>query len=186
MHGSLQITEFYSVASHPSNGLLLAGGTQDNGTLVFQGNLGWSLITGGDGGDTVFDPSPQNRILYAEVEWFFLGATTSFSSSAARPAAAWLAPAASIGASPDRSSRAWAWTRRTPSTIWLTAEHLFRTDNRAETWTTASPSVGTTSVAGSIRPRAERARPRNISPPSPSHRPLRRRSTPARSTATSG
>ena len=66
MHGSLSITEFYSVSSHPSNGLLLAGGTQDNGTLVFQGNLGWSLITGGDGGDTVLrsepaEPDPVRR-----------------------------------------------------------------------------------------------------------------------------
>jgi photosystem II stability/assembly factor-like uncharacterized protein len=28
------------------------------------------------------------------------------------------------------------------STIWLTAEHLFRTDTRGDNWTTASPSVG--------------------------------------------
>ncbi len=142
MHGSLQITEFYSVSSHPSNGLLLAGGTQDNGTLIFQGNLGWSLITGGDGGDTVFDPSPQNRILYAEVEWFFVGANNVFqffrcqtggcmarSSGIDRRVAGPFIPR--MGMDPSN-----------PSTIWLTAEHLFRTDNRAETWTTASPSVG--------------------------------------------
>jgi photosystem II stability/assembly factor-like uncharacterized protein len=142
IHGSLQITEFYSVSSHPSNGLLIAGGTQDNGTVIFQGNLGWSLITGGDGGDTVFDPNPQNRILYAEVEWFFAGENNVFqffrcqtggcltrSTGINRSVAGPFIPR--MGMDPSN-----------PSTIWLTAEHLFRTDNRGDNWTTASPSVG--------------------------------------------
>ncbi len=141
IHGSLGITEFYSVSSHPTNGLLLAGGTQDNGTLVFQGNLGWSLITGGDGGDTVFDPAPQNRILYAEVEWFFSGTNNVFqffrcqtggcvtrSTGIDRSVAGPFIPR--IVMDPSNSA-----------TLWLTAAHLFRTDNRAENWTTASPSV---------------------------------------------
>ena len=144
LHGSLQITEFYSVAAHPTNGLLIAGGTQDNGTVIFQGNLGWSLITGGDGGDTVFDPNPQSRILYAEVEWFFTaggnnvfqffrcqsGGCLSRSTGIDRRVAGPFIPRVVM----DPSN---------PATLWLTAEHLFRTDNRAETWTTASPSVGT-------------------------------------------
>jgi photosystem II stability/assembly factor-like uncharacterized protein len=143
MHGTLQITEFYSVSSHPSNGLLIAGGTQDNGTVIFQGNLGWSLITGGDGGDTVFDPNPQNRILYAEVEWFFVGTNNVFqffrcqtggcltrSTGINRSVAGPFIPR--MGMDPSN-----------PSTIWLSAEHLFRTDNRGDNWTTASPSVGT-------------------------------------------
>jgi hypothetical protein len=67
LHQALPITEFYSVSAHPTNPLLMAGGTQDNGTLVYQGNLGWSLITGGDGGDTVWDPDPQAIRVYAEV-----------------------------------------------------------------------------------------------------------------------
>jgi photosystem II stability/assembly factor-like uncharacterized protein len=142
LHGSLQITEFYSVAAHPTNGLLIAGGTQDNGTVIFQGNLGWSLITGGDGGDTVFDPNPQSRVLYAEVEWYFVGTNNVFqffrcqsggclsrSSGIDRRVAGPFIPRVAM----DPSN---------PATLWLTAEHLFRTDNRAETWTTASPSVG--------------------------------------------
>ncbi len=112
MHGSLQITEFYSVSSHPSNGLLLAGGTQDNGTLIFQGNLGWSLITGG----TAATPSSTRARRIGSCTRKSSGSSSAptmcFNSSAARPAAAWLAPAASIAASPGRSSRAWGWTRR--------------------------------------------------------------------------
>jgi photosystem II stability/assembly factor-like uncharacterized protein len=142
LHGSLQITEFYSVSSHPSNGLLLAGGTQDNGTVVFQGNLGWSEITGGDGGDTVWDPNPQNKILYAEVEWFFepdgnnvyqffrcqTGGCVTRSAGIDRTVAGPFIPR--IVMDPSNAS-----------TLWLTAAHLFRTDNRGDNWTTASPSV---------------------------------------------
>lgn len=143
MHGTLSITEFYSVSSHPSNGLLLAGGTQDNGTLVFQGNLGWSLITGGDGGDTVFDPSPQNRILYAEVEWFFTGGGQNvFQFFRCQPTGC-LTRSTGINRNVDGPFiPRMGMDPSNPSTIWLTAEHLFRTDNRGENWTTASPSVG--------------------------------------------
>ncbi|HYN06438.1 MAG TPA: hypothetical protein VES67_03515 [Vicinamibacterales bacterium] len=143
MHGSLSITEFYSVSSHPSNGLLLAGGTQDNGTLVFQGNLGWSLVTGGDGGDTVFDPSPQNRILYAEVEWFFTAnGANVFQFFRCQPTGC-LSRSTGINRTVDGPFiPRMGMDPSNPSTIWLTAEHLFRTDNRAENWTTASPSVG--------------------------------------------
>ena len=49
----------------------MAGGTQDNGTVQFQGSLGWYELVGGDGGDVVFDPNPQAIVLYAEVEWYF-------------------------------------------------------------------------------------------------------------------
>ena len=142
IHGSLQITEFYSVSSHPSNGLLIAGGTQDNGTVIFQGNLGWSMIVGGDGGDTIFDPNPQNRILYAEVEWYFVGENNVFQFVRCQTGGC-LTRSTGI----DRSVAGPFIPRMgmdpaNPSTIWLTAEHLFRTDNRGDTWTTASPSVG--------------------------------------------
>jgi photosystem II stability/assembly factor-like uncharacterized protein len=144
LHTALPITEFYSVSSHPTNGLLLAGGTQDNGTLVFQGNLGWSLIVGGDGGDTVWDPNPQNKILYAEVEWFFqpngnnvfqffrcqTGGCLTRSAGIDRTVAGPFIPR--IAMDPSDSS-----------TLWLTAARLFRTDNRGDNWTAASPSITT-------------------------------------------
>jgi photosystem II stability/assembly factor-like uncharacterized protein len=142
MHGTLQITEFYSVSAHPSNGLLIAGGTQDNGTVIFQGNLGWSLITGGDGGDTVFDPNPQNRILYAEVEWFFAGTNNVFQFFRCQTGGC-LTRSTGINRSvAGPFIPRMAMDPSNASTIWLTAEHLFRTDTRGDNWTTASPSVG--------------------------------------------
>ena len=143
LHGVLpSITEFYSIASHPNRPLLLAGGTQDNGTATLQGALGWSLITGGDGGDVVFDPNPANTILYAEVEWYFTaggqnvfdlfrcqsGGCRARSDGLDKSLAGPFIPRIVM----DPSSA---------STLYLTAEKIFRTDNRGDTWTAASPSV---------------------------------------------
>ena len=141
LHMALPITEFYSVAAHPSNGLILAGGTQDNGTAMFQGALGWAMVVGGDGGDTVFDPDPQSNILYAEVEWYFSGGGNVFDFFRCQSSGC-LTKSLGIDKSlagpfiprmaPDRSS---------PQTLWLTAERLFRTDSRGDNWIAGSPSV---------------------------------------------
>ncbi len=142
LHDGLPITEFYSVSAHPSNALLLAGGTQDNGTLVFQGNVGWSLITGGDGGDTVWDPNPGLTTLYAEVEWIVSGNQNVFQFYRCQFGGC-LARSTGIDLSLEGPfAPRMAMDPSNSSTIWLTAEKLFRTDNRAESWTAASPSVG--------------------------------------------
>ena len=143
LHRALPITEFYSVAAHPTNGLLLAGGTQDNGTAIFQGALGWSMITGGDGGDVVFDPNPQTRTVYTEIEWYFVASGANVFQFYRCQQGGCVNRISGIDTSVDGPfiPRV-AMDPVNSSMLWLTAEHLFRTDNRAESWTTASPSVG--------------------------------------------
>jgi photosystem II stability/assembly factor-like uncharacterized protein len=143
MHGRLpSITEFYSVATHPTRPLLLAGGTQDNGTAILQGALGWSLITGGDGGDVVFDPDPQNTILYAEVEWFFTaGGQQVFQFFRCQSGGC---PTKNNGLELSLAGPFIPRIVMDPSnaaTLYLTVEKIFRTDDRAESWSAASPSV---------------------------------------------
>lgn len=141
LHHALPITEFYSVSAHPANGLLLAGGTQDNGTTVFQGNMGWSLITGGDGGDTVWDPDPQVTTLYAEVQWLFTGTSSGFNFYRCQIGGC-VSRRAGIDLTLDGPFiPRMAMDPSRSSTIWLTTERLFRTDDRADTWVAASPSV---------------------------------------------
>ena len=143
VHGRLpSITEFYSIATHPTRPLLLAGGTQDNGTAILQGALGWSLITGGDGGDVVFDPDPQSTTLYAEIEWFFTaGGQQVFQFFRCQSGGC---PTKNAGL---ELSLAGPFIPRivmdpsNASTLYLTVEKIFRTDDRAESWTAASPSV---------------------------------------------
>jgi photosystem II stability/assembly factor-like uncharacterized protein len=141
LNGALPITEFYSVAAHPTNPLLLAGGTQDNGTLLYQGALGWSRIVGGDGGDTLFDPGPET-ILYGEVEWFFVGTRNVFLFFRCQQGGC-VNRTAGIDLSLDGPFiPKFGMAPSSPSTIWLTAEKLFRTDSRGDGWVAASPSVG--------------------------------------------
>lgn len=57
LNPSLNITQFQSIALHPTNPNFVIGGTQDNGTNLFTGQLSWNLIRGGDGGFALIDQS---------------------------------------------------------------------------------------------------------------------------------
>lgn len=60
LNNTLAITQFISVALHPTNANLLIGGTQDNGTLRYQGNVSWDFVDTSDGGAALIDQSnPQ-------------------------------------------------------------------------------------------------------------------------------
>ena len=148
INNTLAITELYAVATHPGNPFLITAGAQDNGGLQFRGSLGWSAYHGGDGGDTVFEPTASSTTVYSEIEWFFqptngaqvfqfyrcaigtncVNKVTGLNLQDAGP----FIPKLSI----DRNA---------PSTLWMGVEHVYRTDNRADTWTQASPSVATSS-----------------------------------------
>ncbi len=52
LNSGLATAMFYT--AHGRDGTLF-GGTQDNGTLRYEGDGSWRLVTGGDGGGTVFD-----------------------------------------------------------------------------------------------------------------------------------
>ncbi|MBI4854423.1 MAG: hypothetical protein HY819_21705 [Acidobacteria bacterium] len=50
INGNLSLTQFQSVAIHPTNPNITIGGTQDNGTNMYTGNLVWQHADDGDGG----------------------------------------------------------------------------------------------------------------------------------------
>ncbi len=47
---NLGLTQFYTVAVHPTDSNFLVGGTQDQGAARFDGSLGWPQLNAGDGG----------------------------------------------------------------------------------------------------------------------------------------
>ena len=53
-NNDLSITQFYSTGLHPSNQNAILGGTQDNGTLVYNGAISWPQVIGGDGGQCLY------------------------------------------------------------------------------------------------------------------------------------
>ncbi len=60
LNQTLNITQFYTIALHPTDPNILLGGTQDNGTDRYNGDTKWFHSRGGDGGAVVIDQSnPQ-------------------------------------------------------------------------------------------------------------------------------
>lgn len=54
LNAGLTLTQFYRIASDPSNVDHIIGGTQDNGTQRTLGTSNWSAAFGGDGGEVCF------------------------------------------------------------------------------------------------------------------------------------
>ncbi|MBI4854078.1 MAG: hypothetical protein HY819_19965 [Acidobacteria bacterium] len=54
-NAGLNLTQFQSIAMHPTNPRITIGGTQDNGTNMYLGNEMWEHADDGDGGFTAID-----------------------------------------------------------------------------------------------------------------------------------
>lgn len=54
LNSTLTLTQFYRIASDPSNASHIMGGTQDNGTQRTLGTQNWTGAFGGDGGEVCF------------------------------------------------------------------------------------------------------------------------------------
>lgn len=63
MNTNLTLTQFYRIASDPSNMNHVMGGTQDNGTQRTTGAINWAAAFGGDGGEVCFHEKNNNYIL---------------------------------------------------------------------------------------------------------------------------
>ena len=77
-NATLGITQFYTVAHHPSDPNWLVGGTQDNGTVHFDGGDAWPQVVGGDGGPSAFRTGMPD-IFY--TTYVFLDPTYSWNTS---------------------------------------------------------------------------------------------------------
>jgi hypothetical protein len=77
LNGMLSITQFYAGHSiDPTNVLNALGGTQDNGTQHYTGQIAWDNVTCGDGGWTAIDfVNPQT--VYATCQVIFIQKSVS-------------------------------------------------------------------------------------------------------------
>jgi photosystem II stability/assembly factor-like uncharacterized protein len=57
---TLGVTQFYTLAIHPTNSNFLIGGTQDNGSVRYDGNSGWPQLDAGDGGPAAIEWDSPN------------------------------------------------------------------------------------------------------------------------------
>jgi hypothetical protein len=60
--GNLQITQFIGLALHPTDPNIVYGGTQDTGTVRFEGNVRWPRLLRGDGGASALGATTPNSL----------------------------------------------------------------------------------------------------------------------------
>jgi uncharacterized protein (TIGR03437 family) len=157
LNNTLSITQFMSVALHPTDANLLIGGTQDNGTLRFQGNVSWDFVDSSDGGSALIDQS-NPQVMYHTYfnvnneggeravigpavsltggglnSWFFrgcLGCTAREGGFNPADRVAFYAPMAlSTG-----------FTGATGNAVYFGTHRLYRSSNRGSAWTGLGPS----------------------------------------------
>lgn len=73
---NLSTIQFYAGSFHPSNAAAALGGSQDNGTEYWTGNLPWRFIYGGDGGYSAFSTTDPDTWLVSAQELKFIQKAT--------------------------------------------------------------------------------------------------------------
>ena len=75
-NGRYQTLQFYNgTSSSQQDSLFTLGGTQDNSTVIFDGDLAWIRVIGGDGGWSAVDES-NDSIIYSSMQYLFLFRST--------------------------------------------------------------------------------------------------------------
>jgi hypothetical protein len=75
-NGRLHCTQFYADFSCSSTDTLFAiGGLQDNATPVYEGNLSWRRVIGGDGLSTAIHPA-NDSIVYGSSQYLNINKST--------------------------------------------------------------------------------------------------------------
>jgi len=89
LNEGLRVTMFYDLALASSNPSRMIGGTQDNGTIRFDGTEVWDMIRGGDGRYCEIDPLDSD-VLYSQHQ--YLASTAKAANGSANPPKWYAAP----------------------------------------------------------------------------------------------
>jgi uncharacterized repeat protein (TIGR01451 family) len=71
LNGDLNTIQFTGIALHPTSLATVLGGSQDNGTELYNGNLVWSQVDGGDGGFVGISQTNPARCYHTYAETSF-------------------------------------------------------------------------------------------------------------------
>lgn len=135
LNSGLTLTQFYRIASDPSNVNHVAGGTQDNGTQRTTGTINWSAAFGGDGGEVCFHSQNSQYILGETQNNGVMrsqngGQAWQSATSGLTGSGAWVGPLIS---------------HPTSSGIFYTArQQVFRSTNWGESWSAISSGTSGT------------------------------------------
>jgi photosystem II stability/assembly factor-like uncharacterized protein len=127
---NLGIAQFYTVALHPTDPTSMLGGTQDNGTVRYDGDPGWPQQFGGDGGPSVYEwDSPE--IFYTTYVFLSLMLRWNATFYEADVTGPWDA----AGDAADWCNGPFLADPNQPNTLLAGSNRVWRTTNSGATWT---------------------------------------------------
>lgn len=135
----LQITQFSSIAQHPSRVDRLYGGTQDNGSLIKDDDgHAWSDKAGGDGGNMLVDPENPDLVYSTEFGIQLFRNDDGMLGEFGRKRA--------VTTGIDRSDRSefyipWAFDPNRSSRLFMGTFRVYRSDDHADHWQAISPDL---------------------------------------------
>ncbi len=145
LNTNLVLTQFYEgISLHPFDPSQAMGGTQDNGTVAWAFDPVWSAVLGGDGGYTAIDAqNPATR--YAETQW---QANSGYSGPRRSDGVGYFLKLNGIN-SADRAQfiPPLVMDPADSRTLYFGTYRVYRTTDRADTWT---PISGDLTGGGSI------------------------------------
>lgn len=153
-NADLPVAQLYTVAAHPTDPNDIIAGTQDNGSLRYQGAAGWELVTSGDGGpvmyrhalpSTYFTTYVNMNPIYKWNGWSYAGTVTGPWASSGTDRADW-------------SNGPLVEDPVTDGTMYAGTQRVWRTTNLGASWSAISGDL--TAGSGVLRTIA-------ISPPAP-------------------
>lgn len=136
LNSTLAVTQFYpGLSFHPTNPNIAIGGTQDNGTQLYSGTLGWNNVTCGDGGWAAIDPSTPATIYAACQNIQILKSTTGGAFGT------WSSAQSGIAADRSQFIPPLVIDSATPARLYFGTYRVWQTTNGAGSWTAISPDL---------------------------------------------
>jgi uncharacterized protein (TIGR03437 family) len=137
LNNTLAVTQFYpGMSIDPGNAENAVGGTQDNGTQEFNGDVNWSNVSCGDGGFTALDPAFPT-LLYAACQFISIERTIGLPGGSTYIGATY-------GINTSDSSQfisPLVMDPANPQTLYFGTYRVWQTQDSAGRWSAVSPDL---------------------------------------------
>ena len=147
LNNTLAITEFYpGMSLDPTNPQIAVGGTQDNGTQLFDGAENWTEVACGDGGFTAVDPSIP-ALAYNSCQYISINRSLVLTGNAS-----WIPADYGIDQTdPVQFIAPLALDPSNPQTIYFGTYRLWQSQDSAGFWSPVSPDLTGGRKAGTLK-----------------------------------
>lgn len=141
LNQTLNISQFQSIAIHPTDPIITFGGTQDNGTNKYLGQLDWTQVDDGDGGFVSIDQTNPQFVYhtYFNFSGLQIGLVRSEQGGQLN---SWLAASAGINQNdPVLFYAPFILDPNNQNTLYFGTNRLYKTTNQANSWQPISDSL---------------------------------------------